>query len=154
MLSRQIIFSRSPQTTLTPLLRYCYKLFVAPKKVNPFGIKQIQTLSAKYPGWGYLARLLRLCTIIPHRFFTPLFSSTYKSLFSQLPCFHIYTKRGVFFALWVEFAHLHSQIRNFLGAPPRSLRLPAAGRAQRYLFLCTFRDVQMLRHSDLQPVFS
>src|SRR5438045_7293504 len=28
-----------------------------------------------------------------HRFSSLLFSSTYKSLFQQLPCFHIYTKR-------------------------------------------------------------
>src|SRR6266852_73478 len=102
MLARQIILPRPFPTKLTPLLRYSCKLFVAPKKVNSFAIKQIQTLSAKHPGWGYLARLLRLCTTITHRFFTPLFSSTYKSLFSQLPCFHIYTKRGVFFEIFIR----------------------------------------------------
>jgi len=33
----------------------------------------------------------------PYRFFSLLFSSTYETLFPQLPCFHIYTKppRGV-----------------------------------------------------------
>ncbi len=33
---------------------HCYKLFVATKKVNSFGIKQIHALCAKHPGWGYL----------------------------------------------------------------------------------------------------
>src|SRR5260370_28323573 len=32
-------------------------LFVAPKKVNPFAIKQIQPLFAKTPGWGALCDL-------------------------------------------------------------------------------------------------
>ena len=46
----------SPTPPATPALTlafsyYC-KLFVVAKKVNPFGIKQIQTLSTKYRGWG------------------------------------------------------------------------------------------------------
>jgi hypothetical protein len=52
MLARQISLLPPLPTALTPLLRYSYKLFVAPKKVNSFVIKQIQTLSAKHPGWG------------------------------------------------------------------------------------------------------
>ncbi len=31
-------------------------LFVVAKKVNSFGIKQIQPLFAKHPGWGYLRK--------------------------------------------------------------------------------------------------
>src|SRR5216684_1330643 len=83
MLARQIILPRPSSTKLTPLLRYSCKLFVAPKKVNSFGIKQIQTLLQHTRGMGYVARLLRLCTTITHRFFTLLFSWSYELLFSQ-----------------------------------------------------------------------
>jgi hypothetical protein len=54
MLARQMSLPRPLATKLTPFLRYSCRLFVAPKKVNSFVIKQIQTLSQKYPGWGYL----------------------------------------------------------------------------------------------------
>src|SRR4029077_5459146 len=40
---------------LTPLLTYCCELLFVAKKVNSFAIRQIQTLFAKYPGWGCLA---------------------------------------------------------------------------------------------------
>ena len=53
MLARQITLPRPFPTKLTPLLRYSCRLFVVLKKVNPFGIKQIRTLLAKYRGWGY-----------------------------------------------------------------------------------------------------
>src|SRR5712664_894 len=36
----------------TPLFPYSCSLFVVAKKVNSFGIKQIQTLFPKHPGWG------------------------------------------------------------------------------------------------------
>jgi hypothetical protein len=52
---------------LTPLLTYSCELFVEAKKVNSFAIKQIQTLSAKHPGWGVSAQPLhspRLCVIL------------------------------------------------------------------------------------------
>jgi hypothetical protein len=52
MLARQITLPRPFPTKLTPLFRYSCRLFVALKKVNPFGIKQIRTLFAKYRGWG------------------------------------------------------------------------------------------------------
>ncbi len=53
----------SPQNLLTPLFIYCCKLFVVAKKLNLFIIKQIQTLSAKHPGWGMppLRQLSALC---------------------------------------------------------------------------------------------
>ena len=50
ILARQMILSRILSIKLTPFLRYSCKLFVAPKRVNSFAIKQIQTLSAKYRG--------------------------------------------------------------------------------------------------------
>jgi hypothetical protein len=37
----------------TPVFSSTCRLFVAPKKVNSFAIKQIQTLFRKHPGWGY-----------------------------------------------------------------------------------------------------
>ena len=45
------------------LFSYSYELFVVPKKVNSFAIKQIRTLCAKYRGWGGVRRLcaLRAC---------------------------------------------------------------------------------------------
>src|SRR5713226_2982922 len=92
MLARQIILRRSLPAKLTPLFQYSCKLFVAPKKVNCFGIRQIQSLLQNTRVGVYLARLLRLCITIPHRFFSPLFSWSYKSPFWQLLCFHIYTK--------------------------------------------------------------
>jgi hypothetical protein len=54
MLARQITLPRPFPTKLTPLFRYSCRLFVVLKKVNPFGIKQIRTLFAKYRGVGVL----------------------------------------------------------------------------------------------------
>src|SRR5712671_7432642 len=89
---------------------YSYKLLVVAKKVNSFAIKQIQTLSQKHRGGGgvflcdtsafsaslryhlrssrqsLFARAYELLAS-PHRFASHSFSLTYKSLFSQLPCF-------------------------------------------------------------------
>jgi len=39
---------------LTPVLTYSCGLCGVAKRVNSFAIKQIQTLFAKYPGWGHL----------------------------------------------------------------------------------------------------
>jgi hypothetical protein len=52
MLARQITLPRPFPTKLTALFRYSCRLFVVLKKVNPFGIRQIQALFAKYRGWG------------------------------------------------------------------------------------------------------
>jgi len=38
-----------------PLFSYSYGLFVVPKTVNSFAIRQIRTLCAKYRGWGVSA---------------------------------------------------------------------------------------------------
>ena len=40
----------------TPLFTYSCGLFVVGRKLNSFAIKQVQTLSAKYPGYGYPGR--------------------------------------------------------------------------------------------------
>jgi hypothetical protein len=42
------------RSILTPLLTHSCGLLVVTKKVNSFAIRQIQTLLAKYPGWGCL----------------------------------------------------------------------------------------------------
>ena len=51
MLARQISLLDPLLATLTPLLRYSCRLFVAPKNIKSFAIKQIRTLRAKYRGW-------------------------------------------------------------------------------------------------------
>jgi hypothetical protein len=86
---------------------YCSELFVVAKKLNSFAINQIRTRSQEHPGWGYRADLLftgHESRVTGHvfsitykslpptcRFASPAFSSTYKSLFSQILSFHIYT---------------------------------------------------------------
>src|SRR5882757_5449041 len=146
MLARQITLPRPSPTKLTPFLRCACSLLPLFLRVSPFVFNSLQPLLSKTGGWGTLAQVISDLACRTHRFFSPLFSCSYKSLFSQLPSFHIYTKRGVFFASWMEFAHSHSQIRNLLGAPPRSLRLPAAGRPvrhwriQRYLLFFGFSE--------------
>src|SRR6267154_326056 len=132
MLSRQITLHRPLPTELTPFLRCACGLLPLFLRVASFVFNSLQPLLPKTGGWGGLAQVISDLARRTHRFFSPLFSCSYKSLFSQLSCFHIHTKRGVFFASWMEFTHPHSQIRNLLGAPPRSLRLPAAGRPARH----------------------
>ncbi len=154
MLSRQIILPRPFPTKLTPFLRYSCGLLPLFLRVVSLVFNSLQPLLPKTGGWGGLAHVIPDLARRTHRFFTLLFSCSYKSLFQQLPSFHIYTKRGVFFASWMEFAHPHSQIRNLLGAPPRSLRLPATGRGSALSFtLRIFRAVQTFQLStvDCQP---
>ena len=98
---RRAIFLATRHSTLAtshrPLFSYSYGLFVVPKTVKSFAIKQIRTLCAKYREWGISAvapRTLRPCVIVWHRFLIPLFSGSYKSLFPQPLSFHIYTKPG------------------------------------------------------------
>jgi len=103
---------------LNSSLSYSSKLFVAAKKRNSFAISQIRTLSQKHRGgvgaflcetsaFSAPARpsgeslryhlqpfrrslVFNNLRIAPpfHRFASPAFSRTYKSLFSQLACFH------------------------------------------------------------------
>src|SRR5882762_11530882 len=132
MLARQIIFPRPSPAKVTPLLQCSCGLLPLFLRAVSFVFNSLQPLLPKAGGWGGLAQVISDLARRTHRFFSPLFSRSYKSLFLQLPCFHIHTKRGVCFASWVEFPRPHSQIRNLLGAPPRSLRLPAAGRPARH----------------------
>jgi hypothetical protein len=105
---------RSQTSTTRPKLNsslsYSSKLLGVAKELNPFAISQIRTLSPKYRGGvgsssAKPPRSLRLCVVFcsrwfrllfsttyelpppSHRFASPAFSSTYKSLFSQLACF-------------------------------------------------------------------
>jgi hypothetical protein len=52
MVARQVTLLDPLPTTLTPLFRYSCELFVAPKKVKSFGIKQIPHSFCKIPGVG------------------------------------------------------------------------------------------------------
>src|SRR5882724_4470719 len=142
MLAGQVILPRSLTTKLTPFLRYSCSLLPLFLRVPSFVFNSLQPLLPKTGGSGSLAQVISDLPRRTHRFFSPLFSCSYKSLFAQLPYFHIYTKRGVFFASWMEFAHPHSQIRNLLGAPPRSLRLPATGPQPYLSILRIFQAVQ------------
>ena len=87
-------------TALQPLCR-------APK-TQVLSFQQNPSSFSKTPGVGVAMRVNRLRTLTklterrqpspsshlrPGIFAPPVFSSTYKSLFQQLPCFHIYTKR-------------------------------------------------------------
>ncbi len=55
-------------THLSPVASYCCKLFVAPKKVKSFAIKQIQTLFTKHPGggWSHHSRWRAVAQPRPH----------------------------------------------------------------------------------------
>src|SRR5216684_3902075 len=110
----------APRHQLSAFLSSDCRLFALPQKVKPFGIKQIQPLFAKHPGWGYPhksslwnqqlpASFFRPCLqdsypgcqscllsasrrLRGNRFIAPLFSYSYKSLFPQTLSFHIHTK--------------------------------------------------------------
>jgi hypothetical protein len=147
MLPRQITLPQLLRSAVTPLLRYSCKLFVAPQKVNSFGIKQIQTLSAKHPGvgvphtvcLGLLRRDARLLSALCFHGLTNCFSRNPFS-FTNICIAPRCTPRGA-----------NSQIRNLISTPPRSLRLPAAGRAQRHLLF--FGLSEPFKRSDI-PTFS
>ena len=84
MLARQIILPRPLPTKLTPLRPYSCSLLVAPKKVNSFGIKQIQPLFAKHPGCGVpLAAGFRVLCLASPRSITPFKINTSKSATKQ-----------------------------------------------------------------------
>src|SRR4029077_17087153 len=101
MFAEGITLSNAHPAQLTLFLPYSCGLFVAPKKHNSFGIKQIRTLWPKHPGWGVSRKIcptesatykLFLADLfahqLPHRpFARPLFSWCYESLFPQPICF-------------------------------------------------------------------
>jgi hypothetical protein len=95
MLARQTSLRNHLPSTLTPLLRYSCKLFVAPENLNSFAINQIQTLCAKHPGYGVPLHTSHEPRVTDHVFARPLFSHSYELLFppvrrtlgGQLLCF-------------------------------------------------------------------
>jgi hypothetical protein len=99
VLARQITLLDSLPTTLTPLLRYSYKLFVVPKKAISFRIKQIQTLLTKHPVGYPQPSPLHACQSAKffaayHIHATPVFSCYY-ALFRTTgilypPCFQLF----------------------------------------------------------------
>jgi len=99
ILARQIILPRPSPTKLTPLFRYSCSLLPLFLRVRPFVFNSLQPLLPKTGGWGIPRRLTSETRHVPHRFFTPLFSSSYKSLFSQLLCFHIHLRCPIVFLL-------------------------------------------------------
>ena len=99
MLARRITLPQPFPTKLTPLLPYPCRLFVALKKVNPFGIKQIQPLFAKHPGWGVVMPWLATRhSPLDTSSLTPFRINTYESVTKQatLTTFRIntYKKQG------------------------------------------------------------
>src|SRR5882724_6668594 len=111
MLARQIIPPRPYPTNSCRLL----PLFL---RVVSFVFNSLQPLLPKTGGWGGLAQIISDFARRTHRFFTPLFSCPYKFLFQQLPCFHIYTKRGGVFRS-VDGIRPAFPNQEFLGASPR-----------------------------------
>jgi hypothetical protein len=87
MLARQVIVPAPLPIELTPLVRYSCSLLPAPKKVNSFGIKQIQTLFAKHPGWGYLPQVRLGLPRFPYRFLSPFLFITLRNPFPATPLF-------------------------------------------------------------------
>ena len=85
---------RGPRVTSHAFSCAC-RLFVAPKKVNSFAIKQIQPLFAKHPGWGcpsaisVLRSQCTLCWAFPHLKLatrhSPLATRHFSFIFSNLP---------------------------------------------------------------------
>src|SRR5712675_2841204 len=99
MLARQTIFTPPSSTKLTPLLRYSYSLLPLFLRVASFVFNSLQPLLPKTGALRIPRRLTSETRHVPHRFFTPLFLSSYKSLFSQLLCFHIHLRCPIVFLL-------------------------------------------------------
>jgi hypothetical protein len=151
MLARQVILPRPLALKLTPLLPYSCSLFVAPKRVNSFGIKQIQPLFAKHPGCGVpLAAGFRVLCLASPRSITPFRINTSKSATKQttltISRINTYAKTGG------GYPPPSANVPTFpkCGIPLCALcrRLPRPGRGGQF-----FRDVQTFRHSDLRTLF-
>ena len=71
-----------PLATST-VISYCCKLLVAPKKLNSFAIKKIQTLFAKQPGWAYVCDSSALFPSLPRKALTLFRINTCKSVTKQ-----------------------------------------------------------------------
>ena len=144
MLARQIILPQLFRTKLTPLLRYSCSLLPLFLRVASFVFNSLQPLLPKTGGWGGLAQVISDLARRTHRFFSPLFSWSYKSLFSQPLCFHIHLRcpPGVPLAEQIPKSGNSSTLLH--------------GSAQRYLYILRiFRAVQTFQLStvDCQPPF-
>ena len=162
MLARQTIITRPLRTKLTPLVQYSCSLLPLFLRVASFVFNSLQPLLPKTGGWGGLAQGISDVARRTHRFLTPLFPCSYKSLFSQLPSFHIYTKRGVFSLRgWNSRTRIPKS--GIFSAPLRALcarlpqaGLPATGQGSALSFILRiFRAVQTFQLStvDCQPPF-
>jgi hypothetical protein len=137
MLPQRITLPSTHPAELNPFSTHSSGLFVHAKNLNPFEIKQIQTLSAKHPGWGYLcdnsgpsaslypeprrvryhlpsffsSLLFSYSYKLPPssaRFFPPLLSWSYELLFPQLLSFHNHLRCPLVFSLLGRIELLHS----------------------------------------------
>src|SRR5260370_13993704 len=92
MLARQITLSNPPNqaNSFAPtLLQSLGSLFA----ISVVYFQQLAASFCKTPGWGVPVQVVRRVVTPPLiDFHLPLFSQTYKPLFPQLLCFHIYTK--------------------------------------------------------------
>jgi hypothetical protein len=100
MLARQITLLDPLPSTLSPLLRYSCKLFVALPNAKSFAINQFRTLYAKYRGWGYLSDSSALSASQRYHlpvFFPPLCFHNLTNPFSRKPfvCRSIQNPGGV-----------------------------------------------------------
>jgi hypothetical protein len=144
MLARQITLHRPLRTELTPLLRYSCELFVAAKKVNSFGIKQIQALSAKHPGWGSI--LHAPCPHAPRAMSPNSFPChTYKK--SAPKSFRCHTYKN---ALPQVLSLPH--IRKTRGVPSIMVNQNSCFRSFRCLGVCVAKNSKPFKFSDI-PTF-
>jgi len=152
MLARQIIFSRPLPIKLTPFLPYSCSLFVTPKKVNSFGIKQIQPLFAKHPGCGGTHARLAFRISHPHpllcadsalsaslRYPLPAFApSRHSSLATFRPlCFHNLTN------CFSRNPFPFTTIRIAGGVPPKPPNVPTRSRCSIVMYVCSTFNFQL-----------
>jgi hypothetical protein len=153
MLARQISLPRPLPVKLTPLRPYSCSLLVAPKKVNSFGIKQIQPLFAKHPGCGVpLAAGFRVLCLASPCSITPFRINTSKSITKQTTLtvsrINTYAKTGGGYPHPLPNVHDSSQIRN---SSVRSVSTPAPTRSGRPI-LSRRSDVSTFRPSHPFPL--
>jgi hypothetical protein len=144
MSARQIIFAPRSPTKLTPFLRYSYSLLPLFLRVPFFVFNSLQPLLPKTGGWGiprasHLRHYTRPSSIFYSFVFMvlriALFATPFFSKTSALPY--------VIFLFTLAFPDPE------FSALLRVLCVSALSFSFRF-----FRAVQMLRHSDLRPVFS
>jgi hypothetical protein len=133
MLARQTSLRNHLPSTLTPLLRYSCKLFVAPENLNSFAINQIQTLCAKHPGYGVPLHTSHEPRVTDHVFARPLFSHSYELLFRQPLSFHNHPRCP---RVWVAFPFGSHESRVTSHKSRLLMGLPPLCRSQKSQLLC------------------